>query len=192
MSGPNDSSVAGRKDSIFAQVPGDRRPTEVVMMDDHNMKGMAEKFGNDGELQDMIDGARDATAMEHSMGMWEAVKLYPKAVGWSVLASTALVMEVCHLVQTNLRFEAYHVYRAMILSLSVRFTVLMLFRGNMVFLSTMALAIIPSPLLGNLVSVTVPTWEKLLVNFPAYTIVEKQQADCQSKGLMCAGILAER
>ena len=62
----------------------------------------------------------------------------------------------------------------------------------MVFLSTMALAIIPSPLLGNLVSVTVPTWEKLLVNFPAYTIVEKQQADCQSKGLMCAGILAER
>jgi hypothetical protein len=96
MSGPNNSSVAGRKDSIFAQIKGDGRPTEVVMMEDDAMKGMAEKFGNDADLQDMIDGARDATAMEHSMGMWEAVKLYPKAVGWSVLASTALVMEVRH------------------------------------------------------------------------------------------------
>jgi len=107
MSGPNDSSVAGRKDSIFAQVPGDRRPTEVVMMDDDNMKGMAEKFGgNDAELQDMLDGARDATAMEHSMGMWEAVKLYPKAVGWSVLASTALVMEVRYHIGRDFELES--------------------------------------------------------------------------------------
>lgn len=27
------------------------------------------------------------------MGVWEAVKLYPKAVAWSVLVSTALIME---------------------------------------------------------------------------------------------------
>ena len=38
------------------------------------------------------------------MGMWEAVKLYPKAVGWSVLASTALVMEVCHHVESAFKF----------------------------------------------------------------------------------------
>jgi len=170
------SGVAGRKDSIFAQVKGDGQPTEVVMMDDNNMKGMAEKFGNDAELQDVIDGARDATAMEHSMGMWEAVKLYPKAVGWSVLASTALVMEVRYNIKALSSLAAHYLFRVMILWLSVLSTVSMLSRGNMVSHLTMGLANGPSLPHGNLVSVTEPTLEKSLVNILVYTMNRKQMS----------------
>ncbi|TVY87189.1 Maltose permease [Lachnellula willkommii] len=37
--------------------------------------------------------AKDATTREQQMGFMQAIKLYPKAVGWSILLSTALVME---------------------------------------------------------------------------------------------------
>lgn len=37
--------------------------------------------------------AKDATTKEQQMGFMQAIKLYPKAVGWSILLSTALVME---------------------------------------------------------------------------------------------------
>ena len=37
--------------------------------------------------------AKDGTDHEHAMSLMEAIKLYPKAVGWSVLLSTAIVME---------------------------------------------------------------------------------------------------
>lgn len=39
------------------------------------------------------DGAYQATVQEKNMSLLQAVKLYPKAVGWSMLLSTALVME---------------------------------------------------------------------------------------------------
>lgn len=41
----------------------------------------------------IADDAQTATAKEHSMSLWKGLKLYPKAVGWSVLLSTAIVME---------------------------------------------------------------------------------------------------
>jgi SP family general alpha glucoside:H+ symporter-like MFS transporter len=34
-----------------------------------------------------------ATRAEHEMTLWQGLKLYPKAVGWSMLLSTAIVME---------------------------------------------------------------------------------------------------
>ncbi|KAH8689609.1 MFS maltose permease MalP [Talaromyces proteolyticus] len=37
--------------------------------------------------------ARDATETEHHMSIIQAIKIYPKAVGWSILLSTAIVME---------------------------------------------------------------------------------------------------
>ena len=37
--------------------------------------------------------ARRATEAEHQMSFWQSVRTYPKAVGWSILFSTALVME---------------------------------------------------------------------------------------------------
>lgn len=42
---------------------------------------------------EVLAAAQEATDQEHSLTFWRAVKTYPKAVGWSVLLSTALVME---------------------------------------------------------------------------------------------------
>lgn len=41
----------------------------------------------------LVDEAQEAADQERSMGVWQSIKTYPKACGWSVLASTALVME---------------------------------------------------------------------------------------------------
>ncbi|RMD42597.1 hypothetical protein DV735_g2558, partial [Chaetothyriales sp. CBS 134920] len=37
--------------------------------------------------------AAAANAQEHQLTFWKSVKLYPKAIGWSVLLSTAIIME---------------------------------------------------------------------------------------------------
>ncbi|KAJ5633532.1 hypothetical protein N7528_001374 [Penicillium herquei] len=37
--------------------------------------------------------ANAATEREHTMSLWEGLKLYPKAIGWSLLLSTAIIME---------------------------------------------------------------------------------------------------
>ena len=41
----------------------------------------------------VISDARLATEKEHKMTLWQGIKLYPKAIGWSVLISTCIVME---------------------------------------------------------------------------------------------------
>jgi len=41
----------------------------------------------------VIRDARLATDKEHNMTLWQGIKLYPKAVGWSVLISTCIAME---------------------------------------------------------------------------------------------------
>lgn len=41
----------------------------------------------------IIDEAKQATNQEHQMSLWQGIKLYPKAIGWSVLLSTAIIME---------------------------------------------------------------------------------------------------
>ncbi len=43
--------------------------------------------------QELLSDAQDATTKEHELTFLQAIKLYPKAVGWSVLMSTALVMD---------------------------------------------------------------------------------------------------
>jgi len=42
---------------------------------------------------ELVDEAQEAADQERNMGVWQSIKTYPHAVGWSVLASTALVME---------------------------------------------------------------------------------------------------
>jgi SP family general alpha glucoside:H+ symporter-like MFS transporter len=44
-------------------------------------------------LEDLVQDARDASSEEHGMSLWESLKLYPKASAWSILLSTAVVME---------------------------------------------------------------------------------------------------
>jgi MFS transporter, SP family, general alpha glucoside:H+ symporter len=45
------------------------------------------------ELTHITTEAKGATQAEKSMGLFQAIRLYPKAVGWSMLLSTAIVME---------------------------------------------------------------------------------------------------
>jgi len=51
---------------------------------------------NSGSQQDapvMISEAKHAEDKEHQMSLLTALKLYPKAIGWSVLLSSTLIME---------------------------------------------------------------------------------------------------
>lgn len=48
--------------------------------------------GLDAKQPALLQG-QQAAKKEQSMTLWEAVKLYPKAVGWSVLLSSTLIME---------------------------------------------------------------------------------------------------
>lgn len=41
----------------------------------------------------VIENARSAAEKERNMTLWQGLKLYPKAVAWSVLISTCIVME---------------------------------------------------------------------------------------------------
>lgn len=45
------------------------------------------------DFSELAAEAKDATNKEHSMSFLEAIKLYRKAVAWSLLLSTAVVME---------------------------------------------------------------------------------------------------
>ncbi|KAK5022395.1 hypothetical protein LTS07_010055 [Exophiala sideris] len=44
-------------------------------------------------MDDMVLNASRATEKEHRMSLWQGIKLYPKAVAWSVLISTCICME---------------------------------------------------------------------------------------------------
>ncbi|KIL95643.1 mfs sp general alpha glucoside:h+ symporter [Fusarium avenaceum] len=50
---------------------------------------------------DIIDHARSAADKEQRMTLMQGIKLYPKAVGWSVLISTCIVMEGFDIVLVN-------------------------------------------------------------------------------------------
>ena len=41
----------------------------------------------------VIRNAKTATEKEHKMTLWQGIKLYPKAVAWSMLISTCIAME---------------------------------------------------------------------------------------------------
>ncbi|KAH7073810.1 general substrate transporter [Paraphoma chrysanthemicola] len=56
-----------------------------------------EEHDHDGDhkraAERVITDARNATEKEHNMTLLQGIKLYPKAIGWSVLISTCIVME---------------------------------------------------------------------------------------------------
>lgn len=55
----------------------------------------------------VVENARSAAAKEQKMTLMQGIKLYPKAVGWSVLISTCIVMEGFDIVLVN-NFCEYH------------------------------------------------------------------------------------
>ena len=44
-------------------------------------------------MNEVVQNAKNASDKEHAMTLWQGIKLYPKAVAWSVLISTCIVME---------------------------------------------------------------------------------------------------
>lgn len=48
---------------------------------------------NTKSMNEVVRNAKNASDKEHAMTLWQGVKLYPKAVGWSILISTCIVME---------------------------------------------------------------------------------------------------
>lgn len=53
----------------------------------------SEGGGYDSSLKTVIHGAKAATEKEQKMSLLQGIKLYPKAVAWSVLISTCIAME---------------------------------------------------------------------------------------------------
>lgn len=79
--------MADRRKSSVVEVAEDNSTLHV---DDDVMRKASVAVDNFAGLS---AEAKDGTEHEHSMGLMQAIKLYPKAVGWSILLSTAIVME---------------------------------------------------------------------------------------------------
>lgn len=52
-----------------------------------------EGWSSDSLMKAIIQNAKAATEKEQSMSLLQGIKLYPKAVAWSVLISTCIAME---------------------------------------------------------------------------------------------------
>lgn len=53
----------------------------------------AEKVASAPSMDELVANARAATDKEHKMTLLQGIRLYPKAVFWSMLISTCIVME---------------------------------------------------------------------------------------------------
>lgn len=62
------------------------------------------------DIKNLNADAQAATDKEHQMTLWQGLKLYPKAVGWSVLLSTAIIMEGYDIVLMG-SFYAYPLFQ---------------------------------------------------------------------------------
>jgi len=48
---------------------------------------------NTGVNERLLNDAEDVTRKEHGLTFWDGIKLYPRAVAWSMIMSTTLVMD---------------------------------------------------------------------------------------------------
>lgn len=62
----------------------------AVRLDDKVLATMAAGISN---FRDITHDAHTATNYEHDMTLWEALRLYPKAIAFSMILSVSLVME---------------------------------------------------------------------------------------------------
>lgn len=70
---------------VPAELPGTHAPDEA--------QAFSTKSPSLGPSDEMTRNAKLATEKEHQMSLWQGIKLYPKAVAWSMLISTCIVME---------------------------------------------------------------------------------------------------
>ncbi|TVY29155.1 Maltose permease [Lachnellula hyalina] len=70
------------------------KPADDIVSHDAPLHFPAEDHLNQSSSMDeLIRNARTATDSEHSMSLLQGIKLYPKAVAWSMLISTCICME---------------------------------------------------------------------------------------------------
>jgi MFS transporter, SP family, general alpha glucoside:H+ symporter len=81
--------MSRRRASHIEEVVADPN-TDVLHTNDNVLRKASVAVDNFAALS---AEARDATDKEHRMGFLKAIKLYPKAAGWSILLSTSIVME---------------------------------------------------------------------------------------------------
>jgi SP family general alpha glucoside:H+ symporter-like MFS transporter len=66
---------------------------QFLAMDDKHATTNVEAPFDGADAVTTINDAKTATAKEHSMSLLQGLRLYPKAIGWSILLSTAIIME---------------------------------------------------------------------------------------------------
>ncbi|UNI17902.1 hypothetical protein JDV02_004209 [Purpureocillium takamizusanense] len=93
----------GSMDNIKPQDTQDVEKTGANNIKSATLEQMTEK---DADFATTINDAKIATAKEHSMTLAEGIRMYPRAIGWSILFSTAIVMEGYDLVLLG-SFYAY-------------------------------------------------------------------------------------
>ncbi|TVY13978.1 Maltose permease MAL61 [Lachnellula arida] len=70
------------------------KPADDIVTHDAPLQFPAEDHLNQtSSMDDIIRNAKTATDSEHSMSLLQGIKLYPKAVAWSMLISTCICME---------------------------------------------------------------------------------------------------
>lgn len=65
------------------------KPSESVVLANNN----DENLEKPSSMERLITDARAATEKEHKMTLLQGIRLYPKAVFWSVVISSCIVME---------------------------------------------------------------------------------------------------
>jgi SP family general alpha glucoside:H+ symporter-like MFS transporter len=71
------------------EAPSDEK-ANVVTVGEGATRHMAQ---SNTEFIGLVFEAKEATQKEHQMSLLQAIKLYPKAIGWSVILSCAIIME---------------------------------------------------------------------------------------------------
>lgn len=79
-----------------------------IQVDDEKIRRMSVTLPN---LKDMANDAARASDIEKNMSLWQSLKLYPKAVGWSVFLSMAIIMEVSFLLRQTYRDKFFDMFR---------------------------------------------------------------------------------
>lgn len=66
-----------------------------VVVQHEELDAVLERCAQDGSITDpaLVEAALEATADDHELGVWEAIKTYPQAVGWALVAATCVIME---------------------------------------------------------------------------------------------------
>ncbi|KAG5977158.1 hypothetical protein E4U55_007004, partial [Claviceps digitariae] len=76
-------------DDKISHLDGHGQPVQVSRLDDNDQVHADPSKAH----RNIIENARAAAAKEQHMTLWQGLKLYPKAVGWSLLISTCIAME---------------------------------------------------------------------------------------------------